>query len=1070
MSKKIFYAVALFACVQNLFAQTIPYRSAENVYYWKNRMPHKAYWQQDVEYKIKASLNDSTDILSGSVTLEYFNNSPDTLRQVFFHLYQNAFQPESYLDKLKKNIKQKPHYGIYEQQKLGTQIISVQYMSGGAQGQRMFKPAYNIDNTIMQVNLDEPMLPGGSLTFNINFATYYDITGDQRRMKIFRGSGGRKHYDGVHWYPRMCVYDAKFGWDVNQHMGHEFYGDFGSYQVELTLPNQYILDGTGVMLNESEVLPRALRAQLDIANFKNKPYGSSASEIVKPDGSTKTWKFAAINVHDFAFTADPNYRISETNYNGIRCIALAQEPVASRWQNASAYLAEIIRVHSQEFGNYIYPKIIAADARDGMEYPMLTLDGGSDPGYRGLLVHEVGHNWYFGQVGNNETYRPMLDEGFTQFLTGWGLLNIDGDTLKREKFKAYKEKFFVEQNPMFNRILQTYLREALKQEDGFINTHSDVFEGKNSPTGGYRQAYYKTATMLYNLQYVLGNDLFKAAMINYFDQWKVCHPYVDDFRQSIISYTHVDLNWFFDQWIETDKRIDYRVGKIRSTKNKDEYRITFHRKERMQMPVDFTVISKDNIKHDFYIPNTRFVKSTNATVLPKWEGWDNLNDSYTAIVSVPGGIKKIEIDPSHRLADINRLNNRKCLPIKLCFDSQIDNTPSWTHYQIFWRPDLWYNNVDGIKAGLHFNGNYMNNAHFTHLSAWYNTTIGQSEIYNAESKAGNYLPVSVVASYRTPFSNFIKNSEFSIEGRLLDGLLLTNTRFEIKSRNKKNIVGLSFKTMLRNNIADADYLLYKDEWKTGFRNNTARLSLEHNYNYIRGTGKINLMLMSTSLGSDYDFASITGQVMNNNNIGKLTINTRMYAAYGWGNRFASESMVYLAGANPEEMMESKYVRSGGIVPNDWVGDYGISTNHFQHRGGLNLRGYAGYRAVTLNDNNEIIDTYKGTSGASASVEILLDRLIKLRPKITRNWLHLTPYIFGDAGIINKNTVKEPLQFDKLRADAGVGMVMTIKKFGPLEKASPLSLFFDVPLFLNTPPSAEPDYLKFRWIAGVRTNF
>jgi hypothetical protein len=134
------------------------------------------------------------------------------------------------------------------------------------------------------------------------------------------------------------------------------------------------------------------------------------------------WKYHAENVHDFAFTADPTYRIGEAEWKGIKCIALAQEPHAAGWQNAAELHGKHHRVLQRATSvHYAYPKMVVADARDGMEYPMLTLDGGRDPDYRGLLVHEVGHNWFFGMVGNNETYRALLDEGFTQFLTALGL-------------------------------------------------------------------------------------------------------------------------------------------------------------------------------------------------------------------------------------------------------------------------------------------------------------------------------------------------------------------------------------------------------------------------------------------------------------------------------------------------------------------------------------------------------------------------------------------------------------------------------------------------------------------------
>jgi len=284
-----------------------------------------------------------------------------------------------------------------------------------------------IDNTVMRVSLPRPIAPGEHTVFEYTFRTHWQ--GGGRRMKLFN-AWGYKHYDGTHWYPRISVYDKQRGWDTDQHLGHEFYGDFGTYDVELDMPNNMIVEATGQLQEPELTLPPELRAKLDIGNFKDKPWNEKPSEPIPYDAAVRRkWSYHAENVHDFAFTADPTYRIGQTEWNGVKCIAMAQEPHAAKWQNAADYCAKVIRSHSTNFGMYAYPKMVVADARDGMEYPMLTLDSGNEPNYRGLFTHEIGHNWFFGMVGNNETYRAMLDEGFTQFLTAWALEHIDGDTL-----------------------------------------------------------------------------------------------------------------------------------------------------------------------------------------------------------------------------------------------------------------------------------------------------------------------------------------------------------------------------------------------------------------------------------------------------------------------------------------------------------------------------------------------------------------------------------------------------------------------------------------------------------------
>ncbi|MCI5055919.1 MAG: hypothetical protein MRY83_07405, partial [Flavobacteriales bacterium] len=179
------------------------YRSADNPNYWKNKKPNKDYWQQDVHYTIKAKIDEQTDIITGNEKLEYWNNSPHDLSYVYFHLYQNAFQPGSYYDELHKNNKIKPSFGKYESEKKGTEILKIQINGVDLK--------YELDNTILKVQLPEVLPSHESIVFDIDFKTYFDKGSMRRRMKRFNSSGFT-HYDGVHWYPRVSVYDRKFGW------------------------------------------------------------------------------------------------------------------------------------------------------------------------------------------------------------------------------------------------------------------------------------------------------------------------------------------------------------------------------------------------------------------------------------------------------------------------------------------------------------------------------------------------------------------------------------------------------------------------------------------------------------------------------------------------------------------------------------------------------------------------------------------------------------------------------------------------------------------------------------------
>jgi hypothetical protein len=1057
--------VSCLSNAQNTYTGLV-YRSGENPFYWKNRVPVDGYWQQDVDYAIEAVIDEQKNTVSGKMVLNYFNNSPDTLRFVYFHLYQNAFQPGSYMDNLYRNNNYPVKYGKYESQKLGITLENFEVLMTNNKDES-YRPEMIYDNTLVRINLKDPLLPGASMRFSSSFTTYFDNGNIRRRMKMFAASG-YKHFDGVHWYPRMAVYDRRFGWDTNQHLGKEFYGDFGSYDVHLTFANNYIVEATGELVNRKEMLPDTLRQKLDISNFAHKPLNSAASVIIAPDGSVKTWHFRAMNVHDFAWTADPTYRIGEAEWNGVQCIALAQEPVAARWQNAASYTANIIEANSQVAGMYGWPKIVVADAMDGMEYPMLTLDGGTDPGYRSLFCHEVSHMWFFGMVGNNETYRAFLDEGFAQFLNSTSITKIEGDsTDNSSRYNWYKSKFVLPVAWRYEIVYQNYIREAIKNEDGFLNTHSDGFNGALGHGGGYSQVYRKTATMLYNLQYVLGDELFSQALKHYFDQWKMCHPYPEDFRSSFISFTHVDLNWFFDQWLETDKTIDYKVAGVKKVE-KDVYNITFKREGRMQMPLDFSVTGKDGSRHSYYIPNTWFHKKTEAVVLPKWEGWDKLNPSYTATVTVPGGIADVAIDTTYRLADINLVNNRKKKPVTLRFDSRIYNPPQWQEYEVKARPDLWYNNYDGIKAGIHMEGSYMNYRDIFNLDIWLNTGIAQSHL-SEFAVANQFDQVSIAFDYTTPLKHVNKNAFIKLDARYLDGLIAYSGTFEQYTRSKKYRFFTTFKSMYRQNTSDLEYLLYPDQWHSALFNNTIQVGLGHTWSGNTWNAKSELSMRSSAVGSDYDFAAITFSHTGNKAIWKFDLRTRLFAQYASGSNMPLESSLYLAGANEEDMMENKFVRAAGWVPDNWRG-YGADVNHFHFGGGLNLRGYAGYAATEEDNHDSIRLIYRGQSGAAINAELDLDRLVSLQPGLTRKWLHIDVYLFGDAGTINYSTEAEDLRLSEIRGDAGAGIALTIKKFGPLEMVQPLVLRFDMPLYLSNAPAASPDNFSFRYVVGVNRAF
>ncbi|MCB9261579.1 MAG: M1 family metallopeptidase [Flavobacteriales bacterium] len=1032
----IFICLSTLGFSQQKTGQLIEYQSSSNQYYWKNRKPFEGYWQQDVHYVIDAQIDDKEESVTGQLRLTYWNNSPDALDRVYFHLYQNAFTPNSYLTNMTNQDKIQTKFGYHEGLGEGTVIKSFK-INGNV-------VSYTIDNTILMANLAKKLEPNQGLTFDIEFVTYWDKDDAgslRRRMKTFRHGGKDDkdflHFDGVHWYPRITVYDRKFGWTTDQHLGKEFYGDYGVYEVNLTFPNQYIVEATGNLLNKTEVYTNGLRDKIDVKNYKDKPVAlADVTNAETPNGTTKTWSFMAINVHDFAFTADPTYRIGEVMWKGISCIALVQEEHAHTWQQSAQFVADVVKTYSEKVGMYAYPKMIAADARDGMEYPMLTLDGGSFPGHKGLLAHEIGHNWFFGMVGNNETYQASLDEGFTQFLT------------------AMSQKILDNVNTMPNyrddgTVFYGYMYHAINENSARLNIHSDHFNSAERHGGGYGQVYYKTATMLYNLQYVLGDELFAEAFANYFDQWKICHPYWEDFRTSIIQYTKVDLNWFFDEWIENTSTIDYAVKNVKSL-GENKYEITFERKG-MEMPIDFTVIGKNGSLTNYHIPNNYFVKKTSATVLPTWKGWDLINKEYKAVVEIADGIKDVIIDPSGRLADINQLNNSKKCPVNSSLDKMQFQYSSFRNYRLSYRPDIWWNAVDGVKAGVKFSGDYFYIKHKFNAYSWYNTGLGAIA---DDSVRNNRDLLSYQIDYQT---RLYPNVDFAAESRWVDGWRFH--RVGVSRLMNKGNVGFSLASADRTN---AQYLIYQEFANAGM-DNWMEAKLTRNLKQMKGNGTLTIKAQAPFLFTDYAYSSVSAELLNNRSIKKMNLKTRVFGQMMDGN-IAPEAMLQLSGANTYDLMNSRYTRSIGWLTQDPL-TYSRNGNHLHQGGGLNIRGFSGVQATNNNETDSFY-IYSGSRGLAFNAELDFGNYINPKLKKLGRKININPYLFTDLGVLgNANN-----QYSDLRMDAGVGANFALLFNNKWTATKPLNIRVDLPFFLNRIPEEQNDYLKFRYVVGINRAF
>jgi hypothetical protein len=1095
------------------------FQNPSNPHYWKNKKPYEGYWQQDVHYTINAILNDQDELINGQEILVYTNNSPNTLTEAYFHLYQNAVQPGSLTDELYKQNKAKVTYGKYEAQKLGTVIHSIQINPEDNpikdEPRESQNIPFEIQNTLLKIKLPTPLKPGDSIAFHIDFTTYFDRGSIRRRMKVY-DHHGYKHFNGVHWYPRICVYDRKFTWETDQHVEKEFYGDYGLFDIALTLPNHYIPEATGTLVNKDEVMPSALRKQLDITNFKDKPIGSQPSVIIPANGTFKTWRYQAVNVHDFAFTADPTYRIGETTWNGVQCIAIAQENNAAGWQQTAQFTAKVIATYSRDFGMYNYPKIVCADAADGMEYPMITLDGGYYPSHQSLIAHEVGHNWFFGMVGSNETYRAALDEGFTQFLTAWCM-----------------RKLTRESQPELKRAFSGYMEDAIDGTDEILETHSNDFHSATGHGGGYKHVYYKTASMLYNLQYYLGDSVFLQAMKNYVEQWKFCHPYIEDFRNSIIQSAQTDLNTFFDQWFQTNKSADYSIKRITPLKTPNYYRVTLQRNGKMVMPVDLDFlitpntapttangnanienasntknrnnrnVSPSDVFYSITIPVTQYQKPGRYNLKP-WIGWDKLRPTYTFDIEMPvaGELKQVWLDRSGRLADIYRVNNvwKKRNQWQLDLGNG-ENTNYLGVYQWLIRPDLRFNGASGFMPGLQISGQYAGRKRQFHLGLWSLPGLqaqqklpAQPINYNLSFKhqtrgGGTYYYKSLlyneINTHQMGWFNRIGKTEYGLYGKSTQRYHRLLRPLEHPLYNPW-VTAPSGDPYFPQYTALNGFLPTANRWSY-IHNINLNLFFSQNYNGWGKSGSMRFDVRLPSPWSKSQYGFVQMEWKHYQPLGKTTLRLRSLAYYGGGNNPTPEAVLYLNGANPEESFNHALYRDFGMInyAQPSVLSSPIPPQHLLVNGGLNLRGYAQYAAPktvkTADGSDTTLAFFRGNQGLAVNSAIDLTPFFRWVPKL--KMIGINPYLFGDAGIIGQplssknisgNTITKNV-YSHLLADAGLGASINLKNWGKLTKnraltaAKPLNFRVDFPLWVSAVQQNDT-HLKFRVRFSVGTDF
>ncbi len=622
-------------------------------------------WQQHIDYKIKAALDVTNNIVKGTEEIVYTNNSTDTLRKVYFHMYWNAFAPNSSMDirsrELGKNLlnfrrgaitasnatmlgqeatqdwdrRVKDRIQKLSPTEIGYQRVSQILINGKAQKL--------IDHeTILEVQLTQAIAPKSSIKMSLQFEAQVPV--QIRRSGRDNAEGVR--YSMSQWYPKMVEYDYQ-GWNTNPYIAREFYGVWGNYDVTLSLDKTYMVAATGVLQNPTAVADK----------FGN-----------------LSWNFKGNNIHDFVWAADNHYKhLSKEVRKGLTFHVYFKDKNASSdsaWANVLWAAEKVLPYIEKKYGAYPYPQYSFIQGGDGgMEYAMATLLKG--PGI-GTVIHEWMHSWYQHILGTNEGLFPWMDEGFTSYaeddISYWynmnhALLSPNINEKEKARIKAEKETALSQLPAIQFGNYAGYITLAKSGIEEPMSTHSDHYNYNYSYSSA---AYSKGATFLGLLGYVVSDSVRDAILINYYNTWKFKHPNANDFTRVAEKTSGLQLQWLKEYWVNSTKTIDYGLNNIEVSANNANAIISIQRNGKLPMPIEVLITYKDGTSELHYIPLDLMLGSKpaegaiNRIVHKEWQ-W--VAPTYTFETTKPlAALKSIEIDPSQRMPDINRSNNKLEIP------------------------------------------------------------------------------------------------------------------------------------------------------------------------------------------------------------------------------------------------------------------------------------------------------------------------------------------------------------------------------------------------------------------------
>jgi len=798
------------------------------------------YFQQEVNYKIDVKLNDKTNSLKAFEEIEYINNSPDELEFIYFHLWPNAYK-NGHTALAKQKLETSP-YRWFENKNLIGYIDSLNFIING-------EPAeWEYDNNhidICKLYLNQPLPPGAKITITTPF--YVKLPS----CFISRLGHGNQSYQITQWYPKPAVYDHH-GWHPMPYLNQgEFYSEFGSFDISITLPKNYVVGATGDLLTPEEIewLNEKAKQTAQIKKYEKSDY-----PIPQSDTAFKTIRYTQKNVHDFAWFADKRFHVlkgkREMPNTGkkVTLWAMFLNRDANSWQKSIEYIGDALYYYSFWYGDYPYNNCTAVhssiSAGGGMEYPNITVIGnsGKDLSLEMVIMHEVGHNWFYGMLGFNERDFPWMDEGINSFSEARYMKKKYEGTAKLYKMAMNeKQANLLNIDHLSYQAMHrlSYLMSARYNIDQPANLHSAEYTFSN-----YGQIiYHKVSLMFDHLLAYLGDEEFNAIMRDFFEQWKYKHPYPEDIRRTFEEKSGKDLSWLFNDLLATSKKLDYKICGLKNN----------------QLKVKNTGL----INAPF--PVTAF--KDEEKLFTQW--YEGFEDKKTLTLPQNKDFDYLIIDPDYRMPEIYTHNNyirkkglfRKTEPLDINLIGVVENT-KYTNINIF--PAMGINQYNKYMLGMLFYNSFVPRNKFEYqLIPMY--SFGNNNLAGYGNLEYHILP------YESVFREItlgLSGKRYAFSSASDDNFhqLKAEINFHLRKKNPKSKIknNISLSTTIADNVNDIimntnpeletfiqvsynhqnnSYNPYKLEVAGQYHQDFLKANTEFNYqfNYMRGS-EINIRL------------------------------------------------------------------------------------------------------------------------------------------------------------------------------------------------------------------------------------